>query len=354
MKYSISTGLIFLLAVLTACKKPAPPDPLCSYEPVPQTTRLESGLGAVEVIGTTGEYFYLRDRANKQVASGALNGAVGVRPGEYTALLNNSTHAVFVEEDRLTKCGCGSVQAIGGTVEYYYVLDSAGKQLASATLGKAISLFPDSFTVKLNNTTMPVDIKAGGPAMLHAGLLEVTGTTNEYYYVLDSAGTQLASATLQKSTALFRGTWTVKVNNTTVPVEIKPGETASLQTGTLMVRGTTSEYYYVLNDAGTQLASAQLDKATALLPGTYRIKLNNSIAPATVTPSQVTDLATGTVTAKKAGSDYYYVLDDKGTQLASSQVNRPSALLSGQYTVRVGESKKLATVNAGKDTTLVF
>jgi 6,7-dimethyl-8-ribityllumazine synthase len=246
---------------------------------VPQTTRLESGLGAVQVMGTTSDYFYLRDSASKQVASGTLNRAVGVRPGEYTALLNNSTHTVFVEDGKLTKCGCGSVQVAGGTDEYYYVLDSAGKQLASATLGKATSLFPGTYTIKLNNTTAPAEIKSGGPTTLQAGLLEVTGATDEYYYVLDSAGTQLASAGLQKRTALFPGTWTVKVNNTTVPIATKPGETVAAQTGALIVRGATGEYYYVLNDAGTQLASAQLDKATALFPGTYRVKLNNSIAP---------------------------------------------------------------------------
>jgi 6,7-dimethyl-8-ribityllumazine synthase len=234
------------------------------------------------------------------------------------------------------------------------VLDSAGKQLASAGLDKTTSFFPGLYTVKLNNTSVPADVKAGGPTALRAGQLEVAGTADEYYYVLDSAGTQLASANLQKRMPLFPGTWTVKINNTAVPVEIRPDETASLQTGALMVRGATGEYYYVLNEAGTQLASAQLDKATTLFPGSYKVKLNNSVASVAITAGKLTDLMSGTVTAKKAGSDYYYVFDGNGSQLTSTQVNRPSALLPGQYTVRIGETKKLATVNAGKDTALAW
>jgi hypothetical protein len=182
----------------------------------------------------------------------------------------------------------------------------------------------------------------------------VTGSTDEYYYVLDSAGTQLASATFQKKTALFPGSWVAKVNETRVPVEIKPGETATAPTGALMVRGTTDEYYYVLDGAGSQLASSRLGKSTALFPGSYKVKVNNSVAPATITAGQIADVATGTVNAKKAGTEYYYVLDNNGSQLASAQVNRPSALLPGEYTVRIGDTKKQAAVSAGKDTALTW
>ena len=343
-------AVALLLLAFAACKKSPPPDPLCSYQPVPQTTRLEPGQGALQVSGTTDAYFYLRDKAGKQVASGALNLAVGVKPGEYRALLHNSVHTVFVQEGMLTRCGCGSLQVVGSTDEYYYVLDPAGNQLASSKLGAAISLFPDTYRVKVNNTLASIQVAAGGTAELKTGLLQVPGTTDEYYYVLDSAGTQLLGAKLGRGSALLPGSWTVKVNNTTSKVDIRPGETTQAQAGTLKVNGSTNEYYYVLNDAGTQLANSQLRKTIALFPGAYQVRVNNSTAQVSVTAGSAVEVEAGTVTVKGAGTDYYYVLDANGTQLASAQVNQPTALVAGQYSVRVGKDTKPAVVTGGKET----
>ena len=52
---------------------------------------------------------------------------------------------------------------------------------------------------------------------------------------------------------------------------------------------------------------------------------------------------------KSGGSDYYAVLDPAGTQLASKQVNQPVSLAAGKYSIKVGNNTRTATVMAGQN-----
>lgn len=60
------------------------------------------------------------------------------------------------------------------------------------------------------------------------------------------------------------------------------------------------------------------------------------------------DYQTGSLMVKAAGSDYYTVLDGAGTQLVSKQVNQPSSLPAGHYSIRVASTARPAAIVAGQ------
>jgi hypothetical protein len=149
----------------------------------------------------------------------------------------------------------GTVNVDAGTDEYYAVLDAATKQLASSHGGRALGLFAGSYTVRINNTDAKADVRAGESTNVPSGTLVVHGSTDEYYAVVNSAGVQLASAHLEKPLAFVLGTYNVKVNNTTTPATIASGVTTEVTTGTVVLQGSTDEYCAIVDSAGTQLAS---------------------------------------------------------------------------------------------------
>ena len=398
--------------LLSTCKKAPPPDGVCTYEPLPAGSEASSGQGAIQILASTDAYFAVRDKTGKQIASAHVNGIAPVSDGEYQAVLNNSVHPVTAQSKTLTKCATGAVLVNGQTDEYYGVLDQAARQLASAHLGAALSLFPGSYqlrlnntdsaanvqagsmlelkpgtvnvdvgtdeyyavldaatrqlasshvghalslfagtyTVRINNSDAKADVRAGAPSNVPAGTLVVHGSTDEYHAVLNNAGTQLASAHLERPLAFVPGTYSVKVNNTTTPANIAPAATTEVQTGAVVLQGSTDEYYAVVDSAGTQLASAHLARPLSLVPGTYRAKLNNVTMPVQVEAGRTGEYQTGTLTVKAASSEYYAVLDAAGTQLASRQVNQPVSLPTGKYSIKVGNTARPAAVIAGQAT----
>ena len=339
---------------LAGCKKSPPPDSLCSIEPIPSTTRVDSGQGAILLAAPTDEYFYIQDTNGKQVGSHHVNAALAIKAGEYKALLNKSTHDVFVQEKMLTRCLTSSLNVTGFSDEYYYVYDSAGSQLASAHLNKTVALFPGQYQVQVNKTRASADLKANTPTEIKAGALQVAGKTEEYYYVYDSAATQLASAPINKIVSLLPGQYTVQVNKTKLPADIKPGATTELQAGVLDVAGGTEEYYYVYDNAGTQLSSSVLGKPVSLFPGEYQVQVNKTRVPAKVESGQAVRIETGTLSVQGKGADYYYVYNTAGEQLASSQLSRPVSLAAGTYNVRLGQQSKPASITAGQKTAVTF
>jgi len=340
-------ALSFLFAA--SCTKAPPDDPICSYEPLPETAGVPAEQGAVMISGSTNEYIHLTDPAGKQLTSGRVGAALKAKPGEYRARLNSSIHPVFVRAKTLTKCAAGAVLISGGTDEYYYVHEvAAGTQLASSKIGQAAGLFPGKYRILVNRTSAEVEIKPGAVSELKAALLLARGSTDEYYYVLDSAGTQLASSKLSAPLSLLPAKLTLKINNATAPLEITPGATVELQTGALMVRGTTDEYYYVLDAAGNQLASSKLNQAVSFVAGAYTVRVNNVKMPAKVEAGKTSEYQTATLTVKASANNYYYVLDANGTNLASKRLNESLAIPEGSYSVKVGDDTRPVTLSATK------
>lgn len=325
----------FAVLALPCCKKASPVDSLCTYEPLPATAEIPSGQGAIQVLASTDAYFYVFDPTGKQIGSHAVNGLLPVKSGDYHLKLNNSVHSVVVQDKTLTKCSTGAVLPDAKTDEYYYIYDNAGAQLASAHLGSALSLFPASYRVRLNNSDTTANVAAGSTTELKPGTVNTEAGTDEYYYVFDSGTKQLASSHVGKALGLFAGSYIIKVNNSQAKFEVRAGEGSSVPVGTLVTQGTTDESYYVFDTGGTQLASAHLARPMAFFPGSYNVKLNNSTNLAVVTPATATEVKTGAVVMQGTTDESYYIFDVAGTQLASAHLGRPISLMPGEYRAKI-------------------
>src|ERR1700738_561791 len=143
-----------------------------------------------------------------------MNRSLAVEPGQYQVKVNKSAHAGAVEAKTLTRCSAGTLLVSGSTDEYYYVFDGSKTQLAYHKLGSPLAFFPGDYSVSVNKTSASASLKPGATTTLKAGVLNVQGSTDEYYYVFDGAGTQLAYNKLSRPLSFFAGPLTVKVNAT--------------------------------------------------------------------------------------------------------------------------------------------
>ena len=341
---------LLTLCALSSCSKKPPADSVCAYEPLPATFEAPAGDGAIQILGSTEESFYVFDGAGKQIKSGSVNRALDLKPGQYDVRLNKSTHPVAVQSKTLTKCGAATLLVSGNTDEYYYVFDATKTQLASQKLGNPLTFFPGTYSVSVNKTSGSTNLNKGSTTNVKAGILNVQGTTDDYYYVFDSAGTQLAYNKLSKPLAFLPGTLTIKVNGTSAPANITAAGLTEVRTGALLIQGTTDEYYYVFDSIGNQLAYNKLGKPLSFLPGTYSVKVNKVAMPVTVEAGRNNEYPTGTVTVKRSGDDYYYVLDANGTELGYNKLNQPLSFPAGQYSVRVVKDIRPITITAGQAT----
>jgi len=335
---SFWTTLIGLLAAfsLIACHKAQPPDAVCSYEALPTTVEIPARQAAVQTLASTDVYFSVRERKGKQIASTHVNAITAVPAGDYEVILNGSVHTISAKPKMLTKCNSGMVLLNGKTDEYYSVLDIANQQLASAHLGTPLSLFPGSYKLRLNNVEIAANLQAGGVQKLNSGTVNAGADTDEYFAILDTANQQLASSHLGRAVSLFPGTYTVRINNSDTRVDVRGGDDSSVAAGMLVVRGSTDEYYAVINNnAGVQLASAHLDRPLGFIPGTYNIKVNNTSASATVVAGTTTEVKTGAVVLEGSTDDYYGIIDSAGSQLASAHLGRALSFVPGAYRAKL-------------------
>lgn len=350
----LSGALLAIMFSSYSCAGRPPSDPYCSYEPLPASADIKAGQGALQVEGVTSAYFYVFNEMGNQINYQSLSKTLGLDPGKYQLKVNNSSHPITVQKGTLTKCSTGTLMVSGGTAEYYYVVDSANQQLHYDSLGKAASFLPATFRVKVNNTEVQAELKLNQTTEIKTGTLIVRGNTNEYYYVNDSLGKQLNYSSLEKPLAFLPGSYTIRVNNTESKANIVAGQITELKTGTLLVKGSTEEYYYVLDTLGKQLGYQSLNKALNLFAGSYRVRVNNSDTTAEVVGGEVRERETGSLTVAGNGSEYYYVLDKTGNQLNYNFLNKPLSFFPSGYTVKLGQNTQPTTVTAGQATTVKF
>jgi len=221
--------------MLVACKKTPPLNGVCANESLPAGVEVPSGQGGIQVLASTDAYFAVRDTTGKQIASKHANDLLPVPAGDYRVVLNNSVHSVVVQSKMLTKCATGAVLVNGKTDEYYAVLDNAARQLVSAHLAVATSLFPGSYQVRLNNTGVTANVQAGSMLELKPGTLNVDAGTDEYYAALDAATRQLASSHMGRAVSVFAGSYTVRINNSDAKADVRAGEPTNVPSGRLVV-----------------------------------------------------------------------------------------------------------------------
>jgi 6,7-dimethyl-8-ribityllumazine synthase len=355
LKAFLFAGILLAVTLsLYSCSGQPPSDPYCSHAPLLSGTDVKTGQGALQVEGTTNAYFYVFDASGKQVGTESLNKTLGLNAGNYLVKVNNGPHTVAVEKGQLTKCSTGTLMVSGTTSDYYYVMDSNNQQLHTDLLGKASSFFPSTVRVKVNNTEVPAEVKLNQVTEIKAGTLIVRGGTNEYYYVFDALGKQLNTSLLEKPLAFVQGSYTVKVNNTETKAAITGGQVTELKTGTILVKGSTDEYYYVFDSLGKQLNTQSINKGLAFSPGTLRIRVNNTDMAAEVAAGEIREYPTGSLVVPGSGSDYYYVFDKNGNQLNTNSVNKALAFFPGEYSVKLGQNSHPASVTAGQTTTVTF
>lgn len=351
---AVLSSCLLLIAIIFLCSCGGKPseDPCCKFAELPAGAEIKAGQGFLQVEGSTSAYFYVFDESGKQVSYQILNMTLALDPGKYQARVNNSSYPVEVKEGMLAKCSTGTLMVSGATSEYYYVMDSTNRQLSYDGLGKATSLFASTFLVKVNNTQVRTKVELNKVTEIQSGTLIVHGGTGEYYYVLDAMGNQLNYNSLEKPLAFLSGSYRVKVNNTPMKADIKGGQVTELSTCTILVNGLTDEYYYVLDSLGNQLNYQTLNKPLAFFPYSLRIRVNNTETVAKAIAGTSSAYGTGSLMVTGSGTDYYYVLDGNGNQLNYNSLNKPLSFFPAEYTVKLGQSTRKTTVTVGQLTTI--
>ena len=347
----ISLALLVFVS-LFSCSDKRISDPCCVFSDITDQTDVAEGQSVILVEGSTDAYFYVLDETGKQLTYQSFNKNVAVAPGKYKIKVNNSIHPVEIRAGEFTKCSTGTLIVAGNTSEYYYVMDTLGRQLAYETLGKSTSWFPGSYTIRVNNTEVPAEVKLKELTEIRTGTMLVKGTTNEYYYVLGDGNKQLNYNALEKPLAFLPGTYEVKVNNTSKKADVLAGKVTELATGNLLVNGLTDEYYYVTDTIGKALNYQSLNKPLAFFPGDFHIKVNNTLVNGTVLAGQTTEFPTGSLMLTGGGTGYYYVLDQTGNQLNYNSLNKSLSFFPSEYTIKLGSSTRKATVSPGQLTSI--
>lgn len=349
----LKSGLFaVVVGILFSCGGKPAPDPCCSFAEVPAGTELKEGEGALQVDGKTAENFSVHGDDGNQVNYQSLGKVLGIEPGKYNVKVNGTLYPVTVKESTLTKCASGSLVVKGSTGENYQVADSSGNQLNYAALGSPLAFFASRVKVKLNGSVTNAEIKLNEITEIQSGTIVVRGTTDQNYSVHDGTGQQLNYNALEKPLAYFEGSYMVKVNDSQVGVKVIAGQTIEVVTGTLVVKGSTEENYQVLDSTGTQLNYSSLNKPLSFVQKKYTVRVNGSVVSAEVTSGKLTEIVTGTIVVSGPADTNYYVLGTDGNQLNYSAMNKPLAFFPGVYGVRVGEDVRKVTVVAGKETAL--
>lgn len=351
MRKAMCRILPILIVLVMSCKPERSADHCCAFSDIPHDVTVEE-QGILLVQGSTSVSYDVYDERGQRLRSQALNKPVTLEEGTYLLRVNNSSHVVEIRAGEQATCSTGTLIVTGYHTDYYYVIDSINNELVSAALSTSTSLFPGSYRVRVNGTQTATSVRIREITEIRSGSLVVQGTTGEIYYVLDANNSQLNQATLGKPLSFLPGTYEVKVNNTSQEAAIVAGKSTELSTGTLLVNGLTDEYYYVTDTLGQALNFQTLNKPLAVFPGRYQVRVNNTTAIARVSPGEQTEFSTGSLMLTGGGSGYYYVLDQSGNQLNYNSLNRSLSFFPSEYTVKLGTSTRKATVVPGQLTSI--
>jgi hypothetical protein len=201
-----------------------------------------------------------------------------------------------------------------------------------------------------SSAPLPADLKVQSGQ----GALQVDGTTAVQFLVFDPAGKPVDNKLLGRAMAVGAGKYRVTVNNTVHAVTVEGGKLTRCATGTLLVTGTTDDTWFVQDPSGAALEQTRLGRPLSLMPGSFRVMVNNTVTTAEVRLNQVTELKTGTLVAEGSGDASYHVTDKAGASLEHKTLNRALSLFPGEYNVKLGETTHATKVEAGQATSVKF
>jgi len=200
-----------------------------------------------------------------------------------------------------------------------------------------------------SSAPLPADLKVQSGQ----GVLQVDGATPVQFLVFDLARKPVDNKLLGRTAAVGPGKYRVTVNNTVHTVSVEGGKLTRCATGTLLVTGATDDTWFVQEMSGAALEQTRLGKPLSLMPGTFRVKVNNTVTTVEVKLNQVTHLKTGSLVVEGSGVGYH-VTDKAGASLEYKAMDRALSLFPGEYNVEVGENTRAAKVEAGQETRVKF
>jgi hypothetical protein len=308
-----------------------------------------TGKGAYKVYGSTG--------TGDVLGSAKTNEAVPLPTGEYVVSLNKSVQTAVVEAGKKETLEAGIVSIAGTGNDTFYVYDETGTgdYLAYAKLNEEIELFPDTYTLSLNKSRQNITVESGEKSVATAGAVSVAGIGADTFYIYedDLSGNYLAYAKTNQDIEILPGSYIVSMNDTKEPAEVKAGEKTVLIAGVVSVSGNGKDDFYVYDGAGNKLDYADTNQEIEVFSGTYTVSVNGTSQPATVESGEKTVLTAGSISVSGTGTDDFDVYDTAGKKLDSADTNGEVEVFPGSYTVSLNDTKKTATVQAGKKTTLI-
>ena len=308
--------------------------------------------GTISVSGTGNDTYSVYDAAQEEkLGSAATNDEIEMFPGTYVVELNKTTLTGRVEEVQAEVLAAGVLTVSGTGTHNYEVYDAAGEdQYGSAKTGEEIELFPDAYLVTLNGITRAATVQAGSTSELPSGVLTVSGTGNDDYFVYDAAGEeQLGSAKTNEKFDMFPGNYLIELNQVRQAASVESGGASELPSGVLTVSGTGNDDYFVYDAAGEeQLGSAKTNEKFDMFPGNYLIELNQVRQTARVQANQETIVQAGRISVSGTESDDYQLYDADENSLGMAKTTQEKEVLAGTYRVELNGETRTAEVGEGE------
>lgn len=250
----------------------------------------------------------------------------------------------------------------GTTQDNYTIYDSFGRDYkGTGTVNKEVLLAPATYQLKYNGSVQSVTIQTGQKTVVNTGLVTVSGTGQDRFYVYDEfARSSLSSNYTNRSIEVFLGTYVVRLNYfDSTPITVVAGQTTTLTAGLLTVTGVGLDIYTVYDTFGktSQIYSAPTQATSRdieLFAGTYSVYLNSSKQDTSVQAGKKTILISGSYTVFGAGLDYVYIYDanNQVNSYKNYLTNREVEIFPGTYTLRVNGTSQKVTVSAAQESFL--